>query len=267
MQVSVVVCSIDRAKLARVDASYRKRLGPALLEIIAFDDARSLAEAYNRGLDRVRGDVVVFSHDDIELLAPDFASRLEAHLAQHDLVGIAGTTRLVGGAWHLAGEPYDAMLVVAPHPQTGTPTMVIEGRGPLVVPGMQALDGVFLATRTTTAQALRFDADTFDGFHLYDLDFTFRAHLAGLQLAVCRDLVLWHASQGRYDARWDLARQRFERKFAGRLASAPEARRAPLVNVPIPADVLLDDAELARLTSPAMLERFVAKLPPGGAGR
>ena len=267
MQVSVVVCSIDPAKLARAGASYRKRFGPALLEIIAFDDARSLAEAYNRGLDRARGDVVVFSHDDIELLAPEFAARLEAHLVRHDLVGIAGTTRLVGGAWHLAGEPHDAMLVVAPHPQTGTPTMVIEGRGPLVVPGMQALDGVFLATRTTTARALALRRR-----HVRRLPpLRPRLHVprppcrAGL--AVCRDLVLWHASQGRYDARWDLDRQRFERKFAGRLGSAPVTRRAPLVNVPIPADVLLDDAELARLTSPATLERFVAKLPPGGAGR
>jgi hypothetical protein len=137
---------------------------------------------------------------------------------------------------------------------------VAEGGGALVVPGMQALDGVMLAMRAEVARSLRFDEATFDHFHLYDLDFTFRAHLAGLQLAVCRDLVLLHASRGSYDACWDTYRERFERKFAGRLSAPPARKRAPLVNVPLDEAILRDPAELARLCSPATLLRFVARL-------
>jgi GT2 family glycosyltransferase len=152
------------------------------------------------------------------------------------------------------------MLVVSPHPETGQPTLVIEGGGALVVPGVQALDGVFLAARAATARALRFDEAAFDHFHLYDLDFTFRAHLAGARLAVCRDLVLLHASRGSYDARWEAYRERFERKFAGQIASPPANKRAPIVNVPLDDALLGDPAELARLCSPATLQRFVARL-------
>lgn len=260
MRVSVIACSIDPAKFARMSASHRARFGEALEEIVGIHDARSLAEAYNRGIARARGDVLVFTHDDIELLSPDFAARLAAHLAMHDVVGIAGTRRLCGGGWYFAGHPHDFMLVVSPHTDTGRPTMVIEGAGPLVVDGIQALDGVLLATRAEVARSLTFDETTFDGFHLYDLDFAFRAHLAGLRLAVCRDLVLLHASSGRYDAAWETYRARFERKFAGRLAPPPLERRAPLVNVPLDATILADDAELARLCAPATLERFVAQL-------
>jgi glycosyltransferase involved in cell wall biosynthesis len=260
MRVTVIVCSIDDAKLERASASYRARLGDALREIVAIRDARSLAEAYNRGIDRARGDTLVFTHDDVEVLSPDFATRLDAHLAAFDVVGIAGTQRLCGGGWYFAGHPHDYMLVVSPHPETGKPTLVIEGGGALVVPGIQALDGVFLATRATTARALRFDEAAFDHFHLYDLDFTFRAHLAGARLAVCRDLVLLHASRGSYDARWDDYRERFERKFAGQLAPPPAEKRAPIVNVPLDEAILRDPTELARLCHPATLQRFVTRL-------
>jgi hypothetical protein len=260
MRVSLVVCSIDEARLERACASYRERLGAALVEIVALRDARSLAEAYNRGIDRARGDAIVFSHDDVEVLSQDFAARLEAHLAAYDVVGVAGTRRLCGGGWYFAGHPHDYMLVVSPHPDTGRPTLVIEGAGALVADGIQALDGLMLAARADAARSLRFDDATFDHFHLYDLDFSFRAHLAGLRLAVCRDLVLLHASRGGYDARWDAYRERFERKFAGRLAPPPAQKRAPLVNVPLDEAVLRDPAELARLCNPATLQRFVARL-------
>jgi len=260
VRVSLVVCSIDEAKLERASASYRERLGAALVEIVALRDARSLAEAYNRGLDRARGDAIVFSHDDVEVLSPDFAARLEAHLAAYDVVGVAGTRQLCGGGWYFAGHPHDYMLVVSPHPDTGRSTLVIEGGGALVADRIQALDGLMLATRADAARSLRFDETTFDHFHLYDLDFTFRAHLAGLRLAVCRDLVLLHASRGGYDARWDAYRERFERKFAGRLAEPPATKRAPIVNVPLDEAILRDPAELARLCSPGTLQRFVAHL-------
>jgi hypothetical protein len=115
-----------------------------------------------------------------------------------------------------------------------------------------------MAARAEVARAVRFDAGTFDRFHLYDLDFTFRAFLAGYRIAVCRDIVLVHRSQGRYDAAWDEQRLRFERKFAGRLAAPLPFRRTPVTNVPLDDDVLADPAERARLCRPETLSRFVA---------
>ncbi len=261
MRASVVICSIDAAKFARVTAGFTRVFGDALAEIVGVHDARSLAEGYNRGIDRVRGDVVVFCHDDIELVAPDFADRVRRHLESFDLVGIAGTRRLVGGAWHLAGHPHDFMLVVSPHPDTGQPVMIVGGAGPLFVPDIQALDGVFMVTRVAVARRLRFDADTFDGFHHYDLDFSFRAFGAGLRLAVCRDLVLLHQSSGRYDERWERYRVLFERKHAARLAPMPPRRQnPPIVNVPLDAATLANPDEAERLCRPETLLRFLAQV-------
>jgi len=61
--------------------------------------------------------------------------------------------------------------------------------------GLQALDGLLLATRRETALRLGFDEATFDGWHLYDLDFSLRAAQAGLDCATCNDILVVHGSQ------------------------------------------------------------------------
>ena len=263
-RVSVIICSIDPRKFAAASASWQRSLAAMPCEIIGIHDARSLAEGYNRGLQRAQGDLVVFSHDDVDVVTPDVAQRLRTHLATFDLVGIAGTRRLIGGGWYLAGDPYDFMMVISPHPQTGRPILLIEGSGSLVVDDVQALDGVFFAARAEVARALRFDDVTFDHFHLYDLDFSFRAYLKGYRLAVCRDLLLVHASSGSFDPRWNEYRLRFEAKFASQLA-APVPRQEPrILNAPLDAAALADPARRAELARPEALLALVARLEAAG---
>lgn len=218
-EVSIVVCSIDAAKFERVSANYRSLFAGRAIEIVGIHDARSLAEGYARGIARSHGARLILSHDDIEILSSDFAGRLDRHLADFDLIGIAGTTRLIGGKWAAAGDPYVFTLVTSPDPEVGGYVTMMLGGGPLVVPGIAALDGVFMAMRREVATAIGFDAQTFDGFHLYDLDFSFRAHRDGFRLGVCRDIVLIHESTGTYDAAWDDYRRRFEAKHRDALES------------------------------------------------
>ncbi len=120
------------------------------------------------------------------------------------------------------------MLISAPVPDSVGYVTVLRGGGPLVVPGIQALDGVFMAMRREVAIATPFDEALFDHFHLYDLDFSFRAYRAGFALAVCRDIVLIHQSIGKFDAVWDNYRRRFETKHRAHLPDTWDAedRRA-----------------------------------------
>lgn len=222
--VSIVVCSIDAGKFERVSANYRSLFAGRAIEIVGIHDARSLAEGYNRGIAQSRGATVILSHDDIEILSPDFATRLEGHLRSFDLVGIAGTTRLVEGKWAAAGDPYVFTLITSPDPESGGFATMMLGGGPLVASGIHAIDGVFMAMRREVAAATPFDAATFDGFHLYDLDFSFRAHRAGFRLAVCRDIVLIHASTGSYDAAWEQHKLRFEAKHRDLLATVDQPK-------------------------------------------
>lgn len=216
--ISVVCCSINPALAASIKRHYRALLGDEPHEIIAIRDARSLAEGYNRALDQTTGDIVIFSHDDIEFLEPaTWLERLKAHLSVFDVIGLAGTSKLISAAWARAGPPYTFGHVGELDGRTAPFRVLICAVPAPLVPRIQALDGLFMAARREVLERVRFDEKTFDGFHCYDIDFTFSAHLAGFRLAVVCDLPVLHASQGAFDQKWEHYAKRFTEKHGARL--------------------------------------------------
>ena len=223
-RISVLVCSIDPARFAAVRASYERRFTGYALEIIGIHDARSLAEGYNRAAQRSSGDIFVFSHDDIELVTDDFAERLVAHLDRFDGIGIAGASKVTGPNWGDSGQRFiHGHILHAPPAHVPGALLMASGFQQLVCDGIRVLDGVFIAVRRHVWEIHRFDADRYDGFHLYDLDFTWRASRAGARLAVPLDLTLFHRSTGRYDAEW----QRYARRFIEQAGLDPLTAPAP----------------------------------------
>lgn len=221
--ISVIICSSDNERFARVTRNYRDLLIEVPHEIIRIDDATSLCEGYNRGIARSRGDYLIFSHDDIEIWTPDFAQRLLRHLERCDLVGVVGTNLLVdtGGhsklwkytSWGAAGLGHVFGRIV--QPQGEDYAVVVYGTPAVLIEGIQALDGVFIAVRRQVVESLRFDEETFDGFHVYDLDFCYRAFQKGFHLGVFTDIAIVHESAGNYDEQYFDYHRRFLKKFEG----------------------------------------------------
>jgi GT2 family glycosyltransferase len=225
MLVSVIVCSIDDAKLAAVTANYRERLAGVAHEIVAIRDARSLAEAYNRAARAAKGELLVFSHDDVEHLREDFARVLVDGLEHFDIVGAAGTTRCVDAYWPAAGHPHLHGACAGPAPGGGL-TMKLYGVEGERAGGIQALDGMFIAARRDAWERSPFDDATFDGFHGYDADFAFSAAKLGLRVGVDNGFLVLHQSPGRFDERWLHYRERFLAKhFPGRALPPPQRPR------------------------------------------
>jgi glycosyltransferase involved in cell wall biosynthesis len=102
---SVIVCSVNAVRFTQISECYEQLLADVPHEIIGIRDARSLAEGYNRALQRARGDIVIFSHDDILILDPDFARKISARIREFDLLGFAGSPRVVADNWFSAGFP------------------------------------------------------------------------------------------------------------------------------------------------------------------
>ena len=226
---SIIVCSHRADRAAAIRAHYAMLFRDRPHEFIGIPDAKSLCEGYARGLRLSSGRLIIFSHDDIEFVIPDIPDRLERHLADHDIVGVAGTNRLIDADWTSAGDPHVFALVIYPGPQHDLYSIRFAGRGPLCIDGIQVLDGCFLACRREAAEMVGFDEQTFDGFHFYDIDFTFRASLAGLRLAVCRDLPLIHRSEGNPDDSWLTYRDRFVGKHRGHFAQGPGGNAETIV--------------------------------------
>jgi len=198
---SVIICSIDAAHFSAAEAMYGKIFHGIEWELIHIDDARSLAEGFWRGISRSRGELIILSHDDITIFSPDMPRRLQAHLSICDLVGVAGTTRLIHPAWVFAGPPFVFGQIVHPAGK-GWMGIDIYGAPFPLVRNIQALDGMFIAGRREVFERIGFDLQTFDGFHLYDIDFSYRAFLAGMRLGVANDICIFHASIGKFDEAW-----------------------------------------------------------------
>lgn len=207
--ISIIICSINLERFSRVCANYRTLLADVQHEIIGIHDATSLCEGYNRGIQQAKGDFLIFSHDDIEIVTPDFAARLLSYLARYDLIGVAGTTRIVGPAWTHAGWPQIHGQIGFVNRATGQLMMQVYDTRGECTPNAQGMDGVFLAARRAVAQHIGFDQALFDGWHLYDVDFTFSAYLAGYRAAICHDLCVIHDSSGNWGEDW----QRYARAF------------------------------------------------------
>ncbi|MCL2160934.1 MAG: glycosyltransferase family protein [Betaproteobacteria bacterium] len=195
---SVVICSIDALKFAHVSGCYERLLADFPREIIGIHDARSLAEGYNRALRRARGDIVIFSHDDILILDPDFGQKIAHRLQDFDILGFAGARRVIAKNWWHAGFPWLSGVIA--HIHKGVLYLNAWNPEPWpVVDSIQGIDGLCIMARREVAEEIGFDEATFDGFHLYDLDFSFSAWRANKKLGVCCDIPVIHASMGSYD--------------------------------------------------------------------
>jgi Glycosyltransferase like family len=201
--ISIVVCSSDDGQFSAMAASYARALADWPHEIVRIADATSLAEGYNRGAARAAGEIVAFTHDDVEILPPDFGHRLARRLGECDLLGVAGATRATGPAWPFAGWPFLHGAVI--YPDGGAYRVGVYSRRVPLASGIRVMDGVFIALRREIAVRIGWDAETCDGFHGYDVDFTLRAAQSGLRLAVASDLGLVHRSYGSFDDRWEAA--------------------------------------------------------------
>lgn len=208
--VSVVTCSVMDDRFQRMAATYARALEGWPHEIVRISDATSLADGYARGLKRAVCDVVVFSHDDVEILSNDFPKRLLHHLSTCDVLGVAGATRATGPAWGHAGRPFLHGCVIYPNAD-GYRVGAYSHVAP-IARGIRVMDGVVLATSRANAQRVGWDADGSMGFHGYDVDFSLRAAKLGLSLGVASDLGVVHHSMGSFGADWNVAATRLMRR-------------------------------------------------------
>lgn len=222
--LSIVIVSRDDARFAGAQSAFAQAFAAWPHDLVRVRDATSMYDGYARGFAPTRGDIVVFSHDDIRFAISDFAARLADAMATADMVGVAGTTKVTGPAVFWSGQPWMRGAVTHRGPADTAYELALPSFAGPRTANAQGLDGVFLAMRRPLAARIGFDPATFTGFHLYDLDLSYRAHLAGARVAIAADLALIHASRGAFDDKYTVASKAFTAKFP-ELSEAPGAHR------------------------------------------
>lgn len=214
--ISIIICSHTPVELERCRAAIEKTIG-CPHEFIVLDNTEnpySLARAYNLGAERAQYNHLVFVHEDVTFLTLNWGLALISLLDQKEVgaVGLAGTLCLTEGNWCSLGVPYVQGWVVHDD-DLGTflsKFSLEAGTHPVV-----ALDGLFLAARKEVVQEMPFDEKTFDGFHLYDLDWSLRV-AQKYKVLVTTDILVLHTG-GSYDEAWQNYKKKFEEKHHGTL--------------------------------------------------
>lgn len=230
--VSIIVNSRDDQRFKQFEARFLAKLEFSRVELIRIADAASMAEGYNRAAESATSHWLFFCHDDIGILGERSGAAFRDAMRASDVFGPCGTRRLVSGNWYDGGVPYNAGAVVAPDPaRRGEYRLELFGKSPKsLVRRVQALDGLFIACKRQVFDAIRgFDDLRLQGFHTYDIDFTFRAYLAGFECVVTNELLLLHDSNvSEFSeeklADWERERNLFTQRFERYLSENPGVR-------------------------------------------
>lgn len=179
--------------------------GNRSLEVnVTYSNHDGLPKVYNRAIENARDNaILVFAHDDIWLNDQNIISKIKASISKFDVVGVAGSTRLIDHQPSWAFTSYDGKSFVwnqgflsgsVRHGDLNKNGLSVYGPSPAKC---QLMDGVFMAARRDTLidSQIRFD-EIFD-FHFYDLDFCRSATRAGLDVGTW-PFDLLHESSGSF---------------------------------------------------------------------
>lgn len=216
--ISVIVCSRQDHEKSIHEKNVSRTIGSAFeyIRIDNRDNRYSLCSAYNDGVRRAKGDILVFVHEDVFFMEANWGLALEKKFLDQTigLVGVAGTQYLFKDVpgWVAAGRPFIHGQVVHEINNGDVYNLTVfswENKDTDVV----AVDGLFFAIRKDLFTKISFDEHTFDGFHFYDLDICMQINKTH-RLIVTWDVLLKHQSGGSFDSVWKMYAAKFLAKYS-----------------------------------------------------
>lgn len=236
--ISIIVCSRSEDFFNSLVQNIEATVGIPF-EIICIDNSSGkygICSAYNEGASRANFHWLCFVHEDVSFKTNGWGKMLIAHfneLPDAGIIGIAGAiykSRMPCGWWQAEAGMDEIKRINIIQTSLARSSDIKhlyynpfkEIRSAVVV-----LDGVFMATTKEVWNRNRFDDKMFNGFHGYDLDFSFRV-LQTKSLFVVYDILLEHYSVGIRDMVWlnamMLVHEKWKKKlpfFAGAYSVEP----------------------------------------------
>lgn len=219
--ISLIICSRCEKPDPALAENIRQTVGVPY-EIVWIDNSRgqySIFEAYNIGVDRAKGDVLCFMHEDIVFHSHDWGRTVERHLSKPQVgaVGVAGGNVVLDRFdWRFYGDFYHTYMMQGAFTVTEQPEYTILAYPPkecLPLFQVAVIDGVWMCMRRDLFNTVRFDDVTFHDFHLYDTDICMQINAMGLGVFVTNDVLLEHRSEGTFSRGFTDALQVFFNKW------------------------------------------------------
>lgn len=173
----------------------------------------ALTKLYSDMLKQSNSDIVVFAHDDIEFLRPNWGKeliRLFEENKDYGIIGVAGSAEFdENAAWWQYKDIYGQVL----HRHDGKSWLTTFS--PLLPTDLKqvcVVDGLFFAVHKNRITC-DFDK-TLDGFNFYEIDFCLANHLDGkTKIGVTTNIRLAHNSIGETKENWFENREKVNKKY------------------------------------------------------
>lgn len=173
----------------------------------------SLHEIYTKALNESGNDIVVFSHNDIEL-SKNWARYIIKHFERSDygILGVAGTDYLQNNGvwwarrenmWGIVDHDIDHKL----HTNAYSKDFGKE------IKDVVTIDGVFFAVSKQRLSSTNFQENTFKGFHFYEIPFCVENFINNTKVGVIYDVRVCHKSGGQTNEEWEDNRKIFVEKY------------------------------------------------------
>jgi GT2 family glycosyltransferase len=208
--ISVIICTRDKD----ISAEQRRNIkesARAEVEIVVIDNSKggeSIFSAYNKGVCRANGDILCFMHDDVMFRTEGWEKIARRHFEEDEklgLIGFAGTHFLPSTPMYWHDSPFISEYDLTTRDGETEKCFFTEffskpdGRSEYgasterkTLVEVAAVDGLCFFVRRELFDTVRFDEETFDGFHLYDMDICMQVRGVGYKVAVCNDILVEH---------------------------------------------------------------------------
>jgi glycosyltransferase involved in cell wall biosynthesis len=187
-----------------------------IIEIVNTGD-RSLTDCYNEILYKSNNDIIVFTHSDLEIKTTNWGDKLLKNFRknpEYGILGVAGSKEMpVSGMWW---ENSRTMYGQVYHTHEGK-TWLSKYSDNInnQIQETVILDGVFFSINRSKIK-VGFNT-IFDGFHFYDIDFSFNNHINGVKVGVHFNIDINHHSIGQTNEKWEKNRVKFTELYKDNL--------------------------------------------------
>jgi hypothetical protein len=242
--ISIIVCHRDKDLLKQFKENVTQTIGLPF-EFVIIDNStnkHTIFEAYNLGIERSKGDVLCFAHEDLFFHTNNWGPLVNEHFNKNPklgLIGVCGGKALpnVPAPWWNK-SPFNQKCLNL-YQQWNNTRIDQEGSALIgdkktheyinqdqeLISNVTAVDGLWFCIKTSCIKDhnIKFDTETFKGFHCYDLDICMQIGQY-YDVAVIYDVLLEHFSEGSINKSWVKSSLLFTDKWQKRLQEVNSAK-------------------------------------------
>ena len=199
--ISCIICSRNVDLSTELKENIASTIG-CDFELIVIDNSKnkySIFSAYNEGVRRAKGELLCFMHEDIIYQSSSWGLIVQEKFKCDDkvgLVGVLGTHFIPKCICNIGDSGVLSSYYITDKKQLSNKSEYFcEGYAEVV-----AVDGMWFCVRKDLFNStIRFD-ETFNGFHLYDMDICLQIRLYGYKCYVVNKILIEHYSAGGIDS-------------------------------------------------------------------